>query len=59
MLRQPLRRVTQRMMNAQALLEVAHDHWQDGDQKSCTFFAPHNAKLEEMLGRKLDWTKPS
>lgn len=47
------------MMNAQALLEVAHDHWQDGDQKSCTFFAPHNAKLEEMLGRKLDWTKPS
>ena len=47
------------MTKAHALLEVAHKHWQDGDQKSSKFFAPHNAKLEEMLGRKLNWTKPS
>ena len=28
-------------------------------ERLAKFFAPHNAKLEEMLGRKLDWTKPS
>ena len=28
-------------------------------ERLARFFAPHNEKLEEFMGRKLDWTKPA